>query len=110
MSAHDASDARGPLHGFDLRAEEESLLRGPVPGRALRWVAAAVGAGARVRASVALEGGTSSAVHGLRVQAGDGVHELVLRRFVRRDWVAEEPDVAAREATALRLLADRELP
>src|SRR4051794_15404917 len=84
MSARDASDARGPLHGFDLSAEEESLLRGPVPERALRWAAAAIGAGARVRVSEALEGGTSSAVHGLRVQAGDGrVHELVLRRFVR---------------------------
>src|SRR4051794_8899012 len=111
MSAHDASDARGPLHGFDLSAEEESLLRGPVPERALRWVAAAIGAGARVRASEALEGGTSSAVHGLSVQAGDGrVHELVLRRFVREDWLAEEPDVAAREAMALQLVADRDLP
>src|SRR3954470_5053048 len=111
MSAHDASDARGPLHGFDLSADEQSLLRGPVPERALRWAAAAIGAGARVRVSEALEGGTSSAVHGLRVQGGDGrVHELVLRRFVREDWLAEEPDVAAREAMALRLVADGDLP
>jgi aminoglycoside phosphotransferase (APT) family kinase protein len=111
MSASDGSDARQSLHGFDLSAADELLLRGPVPERALRWAAAAVGAGARVRASEALAGGTSSAVHGISVQAGDGlVHELVLRRFVREDWLAEEPDVAAREAVALRLVADRGLP
>jgi aminoglycoside phosphotransferase (APT) family kinase protein len=36
--------------------------------------------------------------------------ELVLRRFVRLDWLAEEPDTATREAQALSLLADVDLP
>jgi aminoglycoside phosphotransferase (APT) family kinase protein len=38
------------------------------------------------------------------------VRELVLRRFVRLDWLAEEPDTAAREATALGLLAGVDVP
>jgi aminoglycoside phosphotransferase (APT) family kinase protein len=36
--------------------------------------------------------------------------ELVLRRFVRRDWLAEEPDLAVREAAALEVLAEVDLP
>ena len=35
---------------------------------------------------------------------------MVLRRFVRLDWLAEEPDLAQREATALRALAGAPLP
>jgi aminoglycoside phosphotransferase (APT) family kinase protein len=99
------------FHGFDLSPEDERLLRGPVPARALRWAASVVGAGARVRASQALAGGSSSAVHALTVEAAGGeTHELVLRRFVREDWLAEEPDLAEREATALALVGDRGLP
>jgi aminoglycoside phosphotransferase (APT) family kinase protein len=82
-----------------------------VPKRALRWVTEAAGSGARVRAARALAGGTSSAVHAITIEAAGGRrHELVLRRFVRLDWLAEEPDVARREATALRLLAAGALP
>ena len=33
------------------------------------------------------------------------LHRVVLRRFVREDWLAEEPDLAIREAAALELLA-----
>jgi aminoglycoside phosphotransferase (APT) family kinase protein len=89
-------------HGFVLDAEDERLLRGPVPGRALAWPARAVGYGARVVRSRPLAGGTSSAVHALTMStAGGQTCELVLRRFVRSDWLAEEPDLARREATAL---------
>ncbi|HEY2603784.1 MAG TPA: aminoglycoside phosphotransferase family protein [Thermoleophilaceae bacterium] len=98
-------------HGFALNPEDERLLRGPVPDEALIWAAAAVGSGARVRAVEPLWGGTSSAVHALAVQDGGGsLHELVLRRFVRRDWLAEEPDLAEREATALRIVAGAAVP
>jgi hypothetical protein len=98
-------------HGFDLSAADERLLRGPLPPRALAWAVAAVGAGARVREVRALAGGTSSAVHALRLEDACGrAHSFVLRRFVRLDWLAEEPDIAEREATALRLLADGRLP
>jgi aminoglycoside phosphotransferase (APT) family kinase protein len=100
-----------PLHGFELTPEDERLLRGPVPLKALHWAAAAVGSSARVRACRALAGGTSSAVHSLSVASARGrTHRLVLRRFVRLDWLAEEPDLAQREATALGMLANARLP
>jgi len=35
---------------------------------------------------------------------------LVLRRYVRDDWLAKEPDLATREADALRILEDSPLP
>jgi aminoglycoside phosphotransferase (APT) family kinase protein len=98
-------------HGFVLSAADEQLLRGAPPALALTWALRAVGADARVRAWRALVGGTSSAVHALTIEDGDGrVHELVLRRFVRSDWLADEPDLATREATALALLAGASVP
>lgn len=45
-------------------------------------------------------------MHELSVEDARGrVDRFVLRRFVRLDWLAEEPDLAEREAAALRLLA-----
>ena len=102
---------RSSHHGFELDAADEALLRGPVPAQALRWVGESLGPSARVLATEALAGGTSSAVHALRVDTGGSrVRELVLRRFVRADWLAEEPDTATREAEALELLDDVDLP
>jgi aminoglycoside phosphotransferase (APT) family kinase protein len=99
------------LHGFDLSAGDERLLRGPAPARALRWAAAAVDPEATVVNCRALAGGTSSAVHELEV-IGDGGrrHRLVLRRFVRLDWLAEEPDLATHEAAALIAVAPSRVP
>jgi aminoglycoside phosphotransferase (APT) family kinase protein len=104
-------DERRSHHGFELSAADEALLRGQVPAQALRWVAAALGSDARVLAAWPLAGGTSSAVHAVRVDTGgSGAHELVLRRFVRLDWLAKEPDTAGREAGALELLHAVDLP
>ena len=100
-----------PLHGFALPPGEHALLRGSPPGEALAWCSAAVGPGAEVTRVIALAGGTSSAVHAVDVRdARLGVRELVLRRFVRREWLAEEPDVARREARALELVRPGPLP
>jgi aminoglycoside phosphotransferase (APT) family kinase protein len=111
MAPSDETRERSPPHGFELSAADERLLRAPIPAPALEWAAAAVGPGARVREARALAGGTSSAVHELSVDdAGGHRHELVLRRFVRLDWLAEVPDLAEREATALRLLEAGRLP
>jgi hypothetical protein len=49
VSARDAAQAHGPMHGLDLSPHDEVLLRGPVPERALRVAASAVGGGTRVR-------------------------------------------------------------
>jgi aminoglycoside phosphotransferase (APT) family kinase protein len=98
-------------HGYDLTPADRRLLRGPPPPRALAWCAAAFGPGARAERVAALEGGTSSAVHAVDVvDAGGRVHPLVLRRFVRADWLAVEPDLARREAAALALLAGSDVP
>jgi aminoglycoside phosphotransferase (APT) family kinase protein len=52
-----------------------------------------------------MSGATSSAVHDLVVETRDGrVRRFILRRFTDQDWLAREPDVAAREAEALTLL------
>ncbi len=52
-----------------------------------------------------MPGATSSAVHALVVEDQRGhVHRLVLRRFTDAEWLAHEPDLAAREAEALVLL------
>ena len=93
-----------PHHGFTLSAADRRLLRSPPPARALRWCAAA--AGGAVSAVEALEGGTSSAVHGLRA----GGRELVLRRFVRPEWLAEEPDAPRLEAAVLERLESSAVP
>jgi aminoglycoside phosphotransferase (APT) family kinase protein len=52
-----------------------------------------------------MPGATSSAVHDLVVETrGGGMHRFVLRRFTNAEWLAREPDLAAREAEALTLL------
>ena len=57
-----------------------------------------------------LPGATSSAVHAVDVEQRGRVLELVLRRFVRADWLADEPDLAEREAEALALLEPTPVP
>lgn len=53
----------------------------------------------------------SSAVHALTIEDASGRRQrLVLRRFVRADWLAEEPDLARYEATALEVLAGSDIP
>ncbi len=49
-------------------------------------------------------------MHALTVAHGGQPQRLVLRRFVRADWVAREPDIAKREASALRLLERSDVP
>jgi aminoglycoside phosphotransferase (APT) family kinase protein len=93
------------LHGYELTPEERRLLRSPPPRRALAWCEEVTGA--RVAAVRALDGGMSSAVHALDLADG---RALVLRRFVRAEWLEEEPDVPYREPAALELLRDRPLP
>ncbi len=98
-------------HGFSLDKDEHLLLRGRPPAAALDWVGAAIGPGARVVSVRAQAGGTSSAVHRVIVEDSHGTaHRVVLRRYVRADWLAEEPDLAAREAEALSALDGGAVP
>jgi aminoglycoside phosphotransferase (APT) family kinase protein len=91
-----------PPHGYELAPEDATILRDDPPAQALRWVESAVGQGASTLDVRALHGGTSSAIHAVDVGTRNGrTHRLVLRRFVRVDWLAEEPDAPEREAAAL---------
>ncbi len=83
----------------------ESRLRRRPPPEALEWAARAIGDGARVTSVRRLRGGMSAAVHALSIEDARGArHRVVLRRFLRADWFAREPDLAEREARVLRLL------
>jgi aminoglycoside phosphotransferase (APT) family kinase protein len=93
------------LHGYELTPEERRLLRAPLPPAARAWCERVTSAG--VVAARVLDGGMSSAVYA--VDLADG-RALVLRRFVRREWLAEEPDVPRREAAALELLRGAAFP
>ena len=94
-----------PPYGYELGPDDASLLRGVPPSRSLRWVASAIGPGARTLDVRALDGGTSSAIHAVDVGTRAGRrHRLVLRRFVRPEWLAEEPDAPEREAAALEIV------
>jgi aminoglycoside phosphotransferase (APT) family kinase protein len=85
------------------------LTRRP-PLQTLEWAARAVGDGARLTSVRRLRGGTSSAVHALAIEDVRGRRQrFVLRRFVRANWLALEPDLAAHEAAALRLLERHDL-
>src|SRR5829696_2259499 len=92
-------------YGFDLAPDEHRLLRGVLPVRAREWVRRQVGKGARIVSEHARSGGTASAVHAVTVDDGaDRRRHLILRRYVRADWLAEEPDLAEHEARVLELL------
>jgi aminoglycoside phosphotransferase (APT) family kinase protein len=77
------------------------------PDEALHWVAACVGA-TRIVSVKPLGTGVSSSVHGVAVERGGRRERLVLRRFTHAPRVTAEPDVADREADALRALAGRD--
>jgi aminoglycoside phosphotransferase (APT) family kinase protein len=85
----------------------DPLQRRP-PDAALAWVERELGA--RVRGVRACPGGTSSAVHLVRLAGGSSAVTVVLRRYVIDELNQEEPDLAAREAHVLRLLGASELP
>ena len=99
--------ARPPAHGFCDDEETRRLLRSRPPRQALAWASACLGG--PVTSARALRGGMSSAVHLLTVQ-DDGQRQAVLRRYVRAELNAEEPDIARREARALRAAAPAGVP
>jgi aminoglycoside phosphotransferase (APT) family kinase protein len=80
---------------------------GPVlPDAALRWVIAVVGRGSHVRSARRLRPGSWHVNHALDVIDGRSrIHRLVLRRWARPGWAADDPDYTAqREAGVLELL------
>lgn len=91
----------GTPHGF-ADTPRSRFLRSRPPTEALRWVERTLQG--RVRRVVAYRGGSSSAIHGLRVETPSGLQTFVLRRYVIDELNVEEPDLAEREAVALQAL------
>jgi aminoglycoside phosphotransferase (APT) family kinase protein len=95
-------------HGFDDDEATRRLLRSRPPRGALAWAERALGG--TVTAARPLRGGSASAVHLLTVRCGGGaVERVVLRRYVRPELNVGEPDIAEREARALRFVSDLDL-
>ncbi|MGI8792384.1 MAG: phosphotransferase family protein [Acidimicrobiales bacterium] len=87
----------GPPHGFG--DDERSLfLRRRPPAATIRWVEHNLGE--RVRRVEARKGGSSSAIHALTV----GNSRVILRRYVIRAVIDDEPDIIEQEVRALRVL------
>jgi aminoglycoside phosphotransferase (APT) family kinase protein len=83
-----------------------------LPDQAVRWVTDAVGPGSRLLAARRLRPGGWHVNHAVDVACGDGhVRRLVLRRWARPGWEADDPDYTVdREVRVLRLLAATSVP
>ncbi|MBC8136365.1 MAG: aminoglycoside phosphotransferase family protein, partial [Fibrella sp.] len=66
------------------------------------WVVNSVDPAATVYATERLQGGISSLVHGVSLQAGARTRHFVLRRFDNARWLEDEPGLARHEAESLR--------
>jgi aminoglycoside phosphotransferase (APT) family kinase protein len=83
-----------------------------LPDRAVRWVTDAAGPGSRLLAARRLRPGGWHVNHAVDVACGDGrVRRLVLRRWARPGWEADDPDYTVdREVRVLALLAPTLVP
>ena len=102
-------------HGPGSRSDDQDaiireLIRADPPDEAMRWVVSI--AGARSVMSVeAMPGGSSVAMHRVTLVTSDGGSwELILRRYVRPDQLAEDQGVASHEAMVLDLVAGMTTP
>jgi hypothetical protein len=90
------------VHGFCDDEETRRLLRFRPPQQALAWASGCLGG--PVISARALRGGMSPALHLLTLLDSSGQRrQAVLRRYVRPELNAEEPDAVGREARALRV-------
>ena len=83
-----------------------------LPDQAARWVCDVVGAGSRIVAARRLRLGSWHVNHAVHVADPAGrVHRLVLRRWARPGWQADDPDYTVeREVRVLGLLAATPVP
>ncbi|HET7031301.1 MAG TPA: phosphotransferase [Candidatus Limnocylindrales bacterium] len=88
------------------RPERRAWQVSPSPA-ALAWASTAVGPGARVRAVRRLGAGIAQATHALTIDDAAGRrHRLVLQRWLRPGWEADDPGFdPAKEAAVLDALA-----
>jgi aminoglycoside phosphotransferase (APT) family kinase protein len=79
-----------------------------IPDNARKWIEKSTGG--RVTSAAELPGATSSELHAVEVETGEGIRSLVLRRFTDKAWVKREPDVATREAKSVGHASEAGLP
>jgi aminoglycoside phosphotransferase (APT) family kinase protein len=93
-----------------IPVDRNVLLRTP-PTAAIEWARRAADPRARVLAVEALHGGISHANHAIRLDAGAGSWEVVLRRWVRPDWLELDAEYSpAREVAVYGLLGRSAVP
>lgn len=91
-------------HGRDDGDATRALQRVVPPNAALEWVVNVAGASS-AEVTQRMPGGSSLAMHRVAVTFANGhTARLVLRRYVRPEQVAEDPNVAAHEAAVLGLV------
>jgi aminoglycoside phosphotransferase (APT) family kinase protein len=104
----------GPIPALALRrrtgGRENRLVL--LPSRATRWVLEVIGPGSRVCSTRWLRLGGWHVDHALDVLDGRGrTHRLVLRRWARPGWEADDPDYTVeREVAVLELLGSTPVP
>ena len=98
-----------PPHGFGDDARSRRLRARP-SSDVLAWIERELGA--RVTATRARRGGSSSAIHEVRVASrrGGARTTVVVRTYVLEWVIEEEPDLVAREARMLQCLGPVALP
>jgi aminoglycoside phosphotransferase (APT) family kinase protein len=101
----------GPVDPSDDQgAVTRVLIRADPPAEAMNWVRTLTGAQA-VSSVKAMPGGSSVAMHRVTLVVDDHrSRQLILRRYVRPEQLAEDPGVAAHEAIVLDLVADMATP
>jgi len=91
--------------------QASDLLRRAPPAEAVEWARRAGGESGRVLSVEPLRGGMSHANHLIRLDSGGAVHEVVLRRWVRTEWLETDPECSpSQEAATYDLLASSAVP
>jgi aminoglycoside phosphotransferase (APT) family kinase protein len=81
-----------------------------LPPQTAQWVQDSLGTDAEILSQEVLAGATSSTLHRIRARKQGREFSVVLRRFTLKEWLEEEPDLAAHEASALRTAARTGIP
>lgn len=74
------------------------------------WIYRFLDSDAEILTVTQLKGSTSSDLFRIEVSEGSSNLNLVLRLLTNREWLADEPDLAAHEAAALELAGKSNLP
>lgn len=83
----------------------ESFLTDPPQPQAMAWLRASLPGSWRLNDITPLAGAFSSALHMVEAEDEHGaLQRLSWRRFVRKNWLEEEPDLAWHESMILRFL------